>query len=88
MEARARAAPVEDAVMIDVPEVVESPPEPPVATRPAPAGARSRQRAMARPIVLTREEEYRYIRGDLHRLLITAAALLLLMLALLLVIDV
>ena len=52
------------------------------------AVGRTRARAVARPVVLTRQEEYHYIRGDLHRLLITAGALLLLMLVLLLILRV
>ena len=52
------------------------------------AVGQARARAVARPVVLTREEEYHYIRGDLHRLLITAGALLLLMLVLLLIVRV
>ena len=40
---------------------------------------------MARPIVLSREEEYRYIRSDLRRLVVTAGSLLAVMIALLVV---
>ncbi len=88
MEARARVAPVGEPVAIEVPEVVEAPGEAVVARRRAPATGRSRQRAVARPIVLTRDEEYRFIRSDLNRLLITASALLLVMVVLLVAIEV
>ena len=40
---------------------------------------------MARPIVLSREEEYRYIRSDLRRLVFTAGSLLAVMIVLLVV---
>ncbi len=44
-------------------------------------------RATARPMVLSREQEYRYIRKDLQRLLITAGVLLVVMIVLLLVLE-
>ncbi len=44
-------------------------------------------RATARPMVLSREQEYRYIRKDLQRLLVTAGVLLVIMIALLLVLG-
>ena len=46
-----------------------------------------RAQAAARPFALSRSEEYRYIRADLRRLLITAGSLLALMLVLLVVVD-
>lgn len=45
------------------------------------------RRPMARPAVLTREQEYQYIRSDMRRLIITASSLLLLMVLLLLLIE-
>ena len=48
---------------------------------------RTQTRAVARPIALTREEEYRFIRSDLNRLLVTAGALLAFMLVLLVMIE-
>lgn len=48
---------------------------------------RSRARVVARPVALSRAEEYRYIRADLNRLLITAGGLLVLMIALLFVVE-
>lgn len=48
---------------------------------------RRQTRAVARPIVLNRAAEYRFIRADLNRLLVTAGVLLLVMLALLLVVG-
>jgi len=45
------------------------------------------RRAIARPIVLTKEQEYRFIRTDLRRLVITAGSLLVLMLLLLLIVE-
>ena len=47
----------------------------------------ARTRAVARPIVLSREEEYQYIRGDMRRLLITASGLLVFMVVLLFFIE-
>ena len=60
--------------------------------RPAPANrvrgsSQPRARAAAGPIVLTREQEYQYIRADMNRLLVTAGSLLLLMLVLLFLIE-
>lgn len=67
-------------------------PDAAVAEVAAPPARRSRPRAQtrpsARPAALTRAEEYRFIRSDLRRLLITAGALGLTMLALLLVLDI
>ncbi len=54
------------------------------------SGRRSRStaaRVTARPMVISREQEYRYIRKDLQRLLITAGALLVVMIVLLLVLE-
>jgi hypothetical protein len=45
------------------------------------------RRAIARPVALTKEQEYRFIRSDLHRLGITAGALFVLMIVLLFVVD-
>jgi len=60
--------------------------------RPAPANrvrgtSQPRARAAARPVVLTREQEYRYIRADLNRLLVTAGSLLVVMIVLLFLIE-
>ena len=48
---------------------------------------RGRGRVVARPVAISREEEYAYIRADLNRLLVTAGALLVLMIALLFLIE-
>jgi hypothetical protein len=45
------------------------------------------KRAIARPIVLTKEQEYRFIRADLRRLATTAGALFVVMIVLLFVVD-
>jgi len=47
----------------------------------------ARRRPVAKPIVLTKEEEYRYIRADLRRLALTAGGLFVLMMALLFIVD-
>lgn len=85
MEARARTAPPVD---------VAPPVARPVAAEAvvaAPSARRGRTTAQAKPVerptALTRAEEYRYIRSDLRRLLVTAGVLLLVMLLLLLVIE-
>ncbi len=87
MEARAAVKVVEPVVADDAPAVrpaiVASRPEAP----PARPSGRRPSRAVARPIALNRADEYRFIRADLNRLLITASALLLLMLALLFVVG-
>lgn len=43
----------------------------------------ARVRAVARPIALTRQEEYRFIRNDMRRMIVTASGLIVLMIALL-----
>lgn len=45
------------------------------------------KRAVARPIMLTKEQEYRFIRSDLRRLATTAGALFVVMIVLLFVVD-
>lgn len=45
------------------------------------------RRAVARPLVLTKEQEYRFIRSDLRRLGTTAGALFVVMIVLLFVVD-
>jgi hypothetical protein len=49
-------------------------------------GAESKRTA-ARPIALTKDQEYRFIRTDLMRLVITAGLLFVLMIALLFVVQ-
>lgn len=51
--------------------------------RPVRAGAR----VVARPIALSRGEEYRHVRNDLRRLLVTGGSLLAFMLVLLAIIE-
>jgi hypothetical protein len=53
----------------------------------SPSVGRSRPRVAARVPQLSREEEYRYIRSDMNRLLVTAGSLLALMIVLLLVLG-
>ena len=77
------------------PVIVEDPaPVPPIigeslASPAAPTRTITRRqpRPVARPIALNRADEYRFIRADLNRLLVTASALLLVMLALLVVVE-
>ena len=58
-----------------------------------PAGAAIRRsvaaskRTIARPVVLSKVQEYRFIRADLRRLLLTAGTLFVIMIALLFVVD-
>ena len=59
----------------------------PVAAARARDTPRGRGRVVARPVAISREEEYAYIRADLNRLLVTAGALLVLMIALLFLIE-
>jgi hypothetical protein len=91
MEARATAvptAPVVDAEDEIVVETVEREARPRRGSARPADRARGRARGVvARPAALSREEEYRYIRGDLNRLLVTAGALLVLMMVLLVVVE-
>jgi hypothetical protein len=45
------------------------------------------KRVVARPVLMTHEEEYRYVSEDMRRLIITAAILLVLMLVVLFVVE-
>jgi hypothetical protein len=54
--------------------------------QPRRASAATR-RAVARPIVLSKEQEYRFIRSDLHRLGVTAGLLFVMMIVLLFVVE-
>lgn len=101
MQVRTAAHPNVDVPI--VPSVVEVVPAADETTAPRPArrrrteassaaasgrrGDRDRTRAAERPVALTRSEEYRFIRADLHRLLITASLLGALMIALLFVLE-
>jgi hypothetical protein len=49
--------------------------------------ATAARRTVARPIVLSKEQEYRFIRSDLRRLGITAGSLFVLMLVLLFIVE-
>jgi hypothetical protein len=70
-EAFSRPTDVEDAVVVSG----------------AGSGAISRRRPVARPRVLTRSEEYAYIKADMRRLIITASVLFVVMIILLFVLD-
>lgn len=83
-------APSESVAADVVPAAPVERPASPARSRGASAsrsGGPTRARAIARPIVLTREEEYRHIRADMNRLLITAGSLFVLMIVLLFVIE-
>jgi len=49
--------------------------------------SRTAPRVVAKPVVLSREQEYRFIRSDLNRLLITAGTLLIAMILLLYIVE-
>lgn len=85
MEARAQAATTADATPGPSAATVLRSPSARTATRRS--STRSHGRPVERPTALTRNQEYRYIRADLRRLLITAAALLAAMLLLLALIE-
>lgn len=59
------------------------------ATTPVQASRRANRRQASQPVsyVLPRDVEYGYIRGDLRRLIFTAAILLAVMIALLFILD-
>jgi len=90
MQARSLVEPAANVETIDVePAFVREPQR-----RPRSAGrsrsvpsSRTRVPAKPKPIALTREQEYRFIRSDLNRLLITAGVLLVAMIVLLVVIE-
>lgn len=95
MQARTAGRTAVESVPVTVVDLPAAGPtaEPEVAREGAgvPAGrvrSRARPRATPRPTPLSRAEEYRYIRSDLRRLLITAGGLGVAMLALLLVLEV
>ncbi|CAA9567047.1 MAG: hypothetical protein AVDCRST_MAG49-3214 [uncultured Thermomicrobiales bacterium] len=54
-----------------------------IADAPARREGANRRRPTSQPMTISRDQEFRFIRADLRRLLVTAAALLVLMLALL-----
>jgi len=54
---------------------------------PSVRATRGRGRPIARPVPLTREQEYQFIREDMRRLIVIAGGLLALMLVLLVVIE-
>lgn len=100
MQVRSAANPVEEAPRVrSVVEVVPTTDEPPVVDhdRSARTGSRSavasrragrtRTRGATRPVALTRSQEYRFIRSDLNRLLITASLLGVVMIALLFLLE-
>ena len=47
----------------------------------------TRVRAVARPIALSRQQEYRFIRSDMRRMILTASALIVLMIVLLFLVE-
>ena len=81
MQARAASAPIDAAT-----GELELASGTPGASRISVGGA-SRRRPIARPIVLSRDEEYAYIKQDMRRLAIIAGVLFLLMIALLFLLD-
>lgn len=100
MEARSAVSPVLDAPLMRstvevtaTPDaVIESPagkarPEVQTSVAAGRRSARARARTVERPVPLSRADEYRFIRSDLTRLLITASLLGLIMLALLFVLE-
>ncbi len=60
--------------------------EPVAVTRRA-GSSRLMKKPIARPVTLTRTEEYRYVRADLKRLAITATALFAVMIVLLFIVE-
>lgn len=51
------------------------------------AGVLSRRRPIARPKVLSRSDEYAYIKADMRRLIVTASILFVVMIILLFILD-
>lgn len=94
MEARMAARPIAEripVVVVDSTTVPTANPEVAPEAVGVPTGrarSRARTRTAPRPTGLTRAEEYRFIRSDLRRLLLTAGGLGVVMLALLLVLEI
>lgn len=94
MEARMAARPIVEripVVVVDSTTVPTANPEVAPEAVGVPTGrarSRARTRTAPRPTGLTRAEEYRFIRSDLRRLLLTAGGLGVVMLALLLVLEI
>ena len=92
MEIRAAATISPDFVEVGgaSPEVIgasAAPSLPATGARAARRAAVGRAKAVVRPAVLSRAEEYRHIRADLRRLLITAGSLLAVMVILLIILE-
>ena len=89
MEVRAAATRVVEPVAPpapDAPSVTATAPRT-TRARTASGSGQATARAVARPVAISRDEEYRYIRSDLKRLLVTAGSLLVLMIVLLVLIE-
>jgi hypothetical protein len=84
MEIRAAETVSEVDVPVIAPLDPTAPPVPGAAVRRAVATSK---RTIARPVALSKAQEFRFIREDLQRLLITAAALFVIMIVLLFVVD-
>ena len=87
MEVRAAATRVAEPVAPPAADAAPVTTTEPRTTRPRAASGRTTARVVARPVAISRDEEYRYIRSDLNRLLVTAGSLLVLMIVLLVLIE-
>lgn len=86
MEVRAAETRTPDVEPVAVSEYVDVGGAAPADSLPRRAATAGR-RVIARPMVLTKEQEYRFIRSDLRRLGITAVALFVLMIVLLFIVE-
>ncbi len=86
MEVRAAETLAPETDDVSAPEFVEAGGAAGATVQPRRAASMSR-RVIARPIVLSKEQEYRFIRSDLHRLGITAGLLFVMMIVLLFVVE-
>ena len=96
IEARARTLPAPETTAAPVADEMPATAAPVLTEASAPAAptlrsalprAGQRARSASRPVVLSRQQEYAFIRADLRRLLMTASLLVLAMLVLLVVIE-
>ncbi|MGH2559319.1 MAG: hypothetical protein ACRDJH_09660 [Thermomicrobiales bacterium] len=88
MEVRAAATKSRELSTDDATEALDVPTAIASAGAVLAAGSRRARRPSARAMVMKRDDEYRYIREDMVRLVLTASVLLVLMLTVLFVVEV
>ncbi|MGH2535672.1 MAG: hypothetical protein ACRDJW_25750 [Thermomicrobiales bacterium] len=87
MEVRAAATRSRELSKSDATEALDTPTAVASAGAVLAAGSRRARRPSVRARVMNREDEYRYIRDDMIRLVLTASVLLVLMLVVLFIVE-